>query len=271
MIDIIKVELYRLKKSKIFWILLGLSAACPLLQTLLSVLAYLLAFGTEGNVLEMLRGAGITKLLLQDATIISNDVTLLTVIATAVVLSKEFADGTARNVILANKSRTEMYFAYMITSLFVAITYLAAFFAVTLVVIAPVFGFGGASAGKVAVACFSMFGLGLLASIFMITCVCMFLFGVRKQWATILFPLLIWFLVPTVFSTVVNLISMSLLESGQTLPLALQRWIPFVNMQFCDPLNIDGAIAGINVMYLTIFSGAFTATGYYTFKNADLK
>lgn len=270
MIDIVKVELFRLVKSKAFWIMLGIVAACPILLIILNAFAVVIGYGVEGNIIELLRGAGITNVLLQYTTMINNDVVLLAVIASSVILSREFSDGTMRNVVLANKSRAALYFAYLIVAMIVAIAYLAAFYVVLLIIVAPVFGFN-ASAGKAATAVFSSFGLGIIALIFMESAVCMFLFGTRKQWATILFPLLIWFLVPTLISQILEIVSSALAEKGETLSLAAQRWVPFVNMQFSSPINIDGAIAGINVMYLSVFTAVFTVSGYYTFKKADLK
>lgn len=269
MIDIIKVELFRLVKGKAFWIMLGIAAACPILLILLNAFAAI-GYGVEGNIIALLRGAGITTVLLQYTTMINNDVVLLAVIASSVILSREFSDGTMRNVVLANKSRAALYFAYFITAMIVAVAYLAAFYAATLIIVAPIFGFN-ASAAKATTAVFSSFGLGVIALIFMESAVCMFLFGTRKQWATILFPLLIWFLVPTIISQVLETVSTALADNGQALSLAAQRWIPFVNMQYSDPINIDGAIAGINVMYLSVFTAVFTVSGYYTFKKADLK
>ena len=269
MIDIIKVELFRLVKSKAFWIMLGIAAACPILLILINAFA-VIGYGVDGNIISLLRGAGITNILLQYTTTISNDVVLLAVISSAVILSREFSDGTMRNVVLANKSRTALYFAYLIVAMLIAIAYLAAFYAVLLIIVAPIFGFN-ASAGKAATAVFSSFGLGIIALLFMESAVCMFLFGTRKQWATILFPLLIWFLVPTTIAQILEIVTSSLAEKGETLSLAAQRWIPFVNMEFSSPINIDGAIAGINVMYLSIFTAVFTVSGYYTFKKADLK
>lgn len=271
MIDIIKIELFRLKKSRVFWIILGITAACPLLLILLNAVALSLGLGVEGDMFDLLRGAGITGVLLQYTTMISSDAALLTVIATAIVLSKEFSDGTMRNVVLANKSRAELYFGYLITAIVVALTYLVSFYAVTLIIVAPIFGFGGASAGKVVSACFSSFGLSIFALVFMVSSVCMFLFSIRKQWATILFPILIWFLVPTIMTQILEIVTQAAEESGQIIPLALQQWIPFVNLQYSDPINIDGAIAGINILYLCIFIAVFNVTGYYTFKKADLK
>ncbi|MDE7454378.1 MAG: ABC transporter permease [Clostridia bacterium] len=274
MIDIIKVEFFRLKKSKLFWAMLIVSAATPLLIILMSVFLAALVGSMENlpvQITDILHSMGITNSLLASMGSVSSDVALWCIIATAVVLSKEFVDGTMRNVILANKSRTQLYFAYLITSLIVAASYLTAFFAVTLIVAAPIFGFGDVSTGTAATACLCSYALGLIAIIFTETCVCMFVFAVRKQWAAILFPILIWFFAPTVFTVIVNLISTALSFQGNAVALEVIRWIPFVNMGEYDPTNIDGVIVGMNILYMAIFTAVFVVSGYYTFKKADLK
>lgn len=271
MTDIIKVELFRLKKSALFWALLGVVAICPLLSVLLNIVIILMVNGAEGNALETLRAAGLTKTLLQSSTMISCDAALLALITSSVLLSREFVDGTMRNVVLANKSRAALYFGYLLTSLIVAVTYLTAYYVVTLVIVAPVFGFGGVSAGKAVSAVLCSFALGLFAVTFIESCVCMFVFGVRKQWAAILFPLLILFFVPTTFQTILTIFTMAMASNGQAVTIDTQRWIPFVNVQYLDPTAMDGALAAINILYLSVFITVFTVSGYYTFKKADLK
>ena len=273
MIDIIKVEFYRLKKSTLFWVMLGVSAATPIITVLLNV--FLIAFmgmvDQSTNLMEFLRDAGMTSALLQQMSTSLNDLSLWPLIATAVILSKEFTDGTMRNVILANKSRTELYFGYLITAMIVAVSYFVAFLAVTLIVIAPIFGFQDADAGKVVSAIFCSLGLGIIATAFIETCVCMFLFGVRKQWATILFPILIWY-APLMLINILVTVLTSLAEAGQIASVEFLRWIPFCNMQYnYNPLNPDGTVVGMHILYMAVFIAAFTCIGYFTFKKADLK
>lgn len=273
MIDIIKVELYRIKKSVLFWVMLGVSAATPLLTVLINfaLVAFMGMAEQSANLFEFLREAGITSALLQQMSTSLTDLSLWPLIATAVILSKEFTDGTMRNVILANKSRAELYFGYLITAMIVAVSYLVSFLAVTLIVIAPIFGFQGADAGKIVSAIFCSLGLGIIATAFIETCVCMFLFGVRKQWATILFPILIWYAPLMIINILVTVIT-SLAETGQITSLDFLRWIPFVNMYYnYNPLNPDGVVVGMNILYMAAFIAGFVCIGYFTFKKADLK
>lgn len=273
MIDIIKVELYRLKKSSLFWVMLGLTAATPILSIFLNSLLYAVvgAVGdTSANLLESLREANLTAALLQNMTNISGDIALWSIIATAVVISKEFVDGTMRNVMLANKSRAELYFGYLLTSFIVSVTYLTAFLAVTLVIVAPIFGFGGAAAGKVVSGILCSFAMGILAMAFTEACVCMFVFAVRKQWAAILFPLLVWY-APAVLTLIIQIVVSAMIEQGVNMSVDFIRYLPFINVQDFNPLSIDGVIVGMNILYLVAFTAAFTCIGFFSFKKADLK
>lgn len=64
MINIIKVELYRIKKSVLFWVMFGLSAAIPLLDILLTLVVSAIAGDVSGGMLDML-GLDVTSSLLQ--------------------------------------------------------------------------------------------------------------------------------------------------------------------------------------------------------------
>lgn len=270
MLDIIKVELYRLKKSVLFWVMFGISAAIPLLNVLLTLAITAAAGSIEGGLLQMM-GLDVTSSLLQQMTQVTSDAMLLALITAGVVLSREFVDGTMRNVVLANKTRAELYFSYLITALFVAVTYMSAFFVTSLLFGATIFGFGSLSAGEAISACLCSFALGLLAAAFVQSCVCMFLFGVRKQWATILFPILICIFAPSLVQSIIQIISMVAAIQGNVVSTEALRWIPFVNMMEYNPANIDGVIVGMNVLYMCVFTAVFVVSGYYTFKKADLK
>ncbi len=272
MTEIIKVELFRLKKSALFWIMLGVCAAMPLINLLITAIMYTV-LGILNDIPVDVFGLlcqQATAGLLQQMSNVPNDMVLLTIISTAVILSKEFVDGTMRNVVLANKTRTELFFAYFITSMIVAVTYLIAFLTVTLVIVAPIFGFNGEPASKVVSAVFCSLALGILAMAFIESVVCMFTFCVRKQWAAVLFPILIWY-GTAVLINIINMSTGAILGATQATTLNFEKWIPFYNMQLYDPMNIDGIIVGMNILYLALFIAGFTCLGLFTFKKADLK
>ena len=271
MLNVIKVELFRLKKSVVFWVMFGIAAASPLLIIMLNLLVLAAMPDIGGNPLELLKGAGLTANLLSDMGQVAGDVSLWAMIASAVVLSKEFVDGTMRNVMLANKSRKQLFFAYLITSLIVAATYMVAYLAVTLIIAAPIFGYDGMDASTAVTACMVSLATGLLSIAFAQSCMCMFVFGVRKQWAAILFPILVCMFGPSVFTYIVEVVSMMLATRGLTISPDAMRWVPFANMSYFNPTNVDGVIVGMNALYMAIFITVFVVSGYYTFKKADLK
>lgn len=101
MTEIIKVELFRLKKSALFWIMLGVCAAMPLINLLITSIMYTV-LGILNDIPVDVFGLlcqQATAGLLQQMSNVPNDMVLLTIISTAVILSKEFVDGTMRNVV----------------------------------------------------------------------------------------------------------------------------------------------------------------------------
>lgn len=276
MINILRTEFFRLKKSKPFWIFFGICCGLPLLSALLNLaMAGIIESITElpemSDLAELLRSLNVTTTTLSDLSSLMSDAALFSLICSSVFLSKEFTDGTMRNVLLANKSRKEMFFSYLIVAIVIGVSYLTAFFAATMLFIATLFGFGDLSAGAAVSACFCSFALGIFATIFVQTCVTMFLFAVRKQWATILFPILICMFAPAIFTLIVQIISNILIVNGEIISNTTISWIPFANVTIYDAGKIDGGLIGKIALYYLLFSGIFVVSGYFTFEKADLK
>jgi len=277
MISILQTELFRLRKSKIFWIMLGLCVALPLLSLALTLSTAGIIDGIientpgAGSLIDLLREMDLTNFALSDFSTLLNDAAFMALICTSVVLSKEFTDGTMRNVILANKSRRQTYFSYLITAVAVGTLYMLTYFAVIMVVYAPIYGFGSSTAGEAASACFCSLALGLISLIFVETCMCMFLFGVRKQWATILFPILICIFAPAITTTIVTVINAIMSATGSIVSDAVISWIPFVNASLYNAAKIDGGLVGKIALYYLLFSALFVVCGYFTFEKTDLK
>ncbi len=260
MINILRTEFFRLKKSKLFWIFFGICCGLPLLSALLNLaMAGIIESITElpemSDLAELLRSLNVTTTTLSGLSSLMSDAALFSLICSSVFLSKEFTDGTMRNVLLANKSRKEMFFSYLIVAIVIGVSYLTAFFAATMLFVATLFGFGDLSAGAAVSACFCSFALGIFATIFVQTCVTMFLFAVRKQWATILFPILICMFAPTIFTLIVQIISNILIVNGEIISNTTISWIPFANVTIYDAGKIDGGLIGKIALYYLLFSG----------------
>ncbi len=159
MINVLRLEFFRLKKSKLFWILLGVTALLPVISALattliLSIIDAITSSGSEmSGALEQFRSA-VTTSIMSGLGMIGYGATLLPLITASVVLSKEFADGTMRNAILANKKRSELYFAYVTVAFTVGAAYMSAFMMTSLIIIAPIYGFGDLTAGQIVSAIF---------------------------------------------------------------------------------------------------------------------
>lgn len=274
MIDIIKVQLFRLKKSVLFWVMLGVSMGLPILSTIIitSLMGVVnsLSESTSG-ISASLADLNITLSSMSGWAQITSDSAVLSVITSSIVLSKEFSDGTTRNILLAKKSRSELYFAYLIVAIAISLVFLTGNFVTTLIIVAPIFGFNNLSAGQATSACMCSFALGIVAAIFVASCMCMFLFSVRKTWATILFPLLICLLVPGILNTFITLMMAAMALRGQIVSTDSLRYVPFVGISLYDPASIDGVVVGMNILYLAVFTAMFVVIGYFTFKKADLK
>ena len=99
MFNILKSLLFRLKKSKMFWIMLAVVAFLPLLSLLLYKLVLQLADVLVDMPLD-LELEMVTSISMTEWVLPSSTVTFLTLLCTSIFLCKEFSDGTIRNTLL---------------------------------------------------------------------------------------------------------------------------------------------------------------------------
>lgn len=275
MISILKAELFRLKKSKVFWAFLIVCAALPVVELIL-ILGFfaLLKWLFSGSMDESLwENLNIMTALDEIASVdkVSSAAAVLTLIATAIVLSKEFVHGTARNIILANKSREQVFFAFLLTAAIVGSCYLVTQFFVSALLFGAVFGFGEIGAGAVITSILCHFVLGICAMLFVITLVCMFLFTTRKQSLTIALPLLFVLFVPSTISTFGVIIVSTLMAMGKTVSETALQCVPFLNLNYLDAQHPAGLAMGMTVLYYLLFSALFFVIGFFSFRKSDLK
>lgn len=272
MTSILKVELFRLKKSTAFWLCLGLCVGLPLISMLFLVAVDTLvkSFGDSGLIVELMGEAGGALSMTQEFVAYSADNNVLALIASAVVLATEFSHGTVRNMIVANKKRSDIFLAYYIVALMIGAFYLLAQLAALLLFFGPVFGFGDLGAGQAITALLCQFAMGLTAMLCVQTMVCMFLFATRKTSLTILLPILVVMLVPDIISSIIALVLAALSQNYNIAPEALQC-IPFYNWQTLDVLHPAGLNVGMVCLYNLLLAGVFFLIGMSTFRKTDLK
>lgn len=271
MISVFKTEMFRLKKSKLFWIMLGVCAILPCLSALfLAALGVGDAESLDGVLIILGSELSAISSLSSFATLMS-DSSLFALICSAIVLCREFTNGTMRNVILANKSRTQLFFAYFLTALIIGTAYFATEFVFTLALMGKILGFSNLTAAQATSSVFVCFALGLGSVLFVQSCVCMFLFCTRKQAATIAFPLLICILAPSIMELIVSAVMISKAADGVLVSNVALRFVPFYNTMIFNASKIDGVHVGMIALYDALFTTVFTVAGYFTFRKADLK
>jgi hypothetical protein len=142
MLNVVKSLLYRLKKNKMFWIMLGVCAFLPVLTLLLNNLILQFADIFVDVPLDM--GLEMTTYMtLSELVSLSSNANFFTLLCVSIFLCKEFTDGTIRNALLSNKSRVSLYAGYGITALTIGGSYLVTYFISTLLALGIPFGFGG--------------------------------------------------------------------------------------------------------------------------------
>ena len=274
MFNILKSLLFRLKKSKMFWIMLAVVAFLPLLSLLLYKLVLQLADVLVDMPLD-LELEMVTYISMTEWVLPSSTVNFLTLLCTSIFLCKEFSDGTIRNTLLSNKSRSSLYFAYALLSVIVGVSFLAANFVSTLLSLGIPFGFGDVTPNQAITSCATSFLMGVLSLLFVISCVLMFLFATGRQAPSIILPILITLFLPGIMTSLVELVSslVMLIQVGNP-DVAVEidyTWVPLYNATMYDASNVDGALVGKISLYYVAFSALFVFLGRLAAVKKDLK
>ncbi len=269
MTAIFRLQLFKLKKSTTFWVFLGLCVVLPLLGMLL-VLGLFNIISGEVDLSDFAGATSVTSSLMSFASFDTYS-TIFAIICSSIVLSREFSQGTVRNAILANKSRLQLFVAYVATALFIGAAYFVANFVSALVFYGSIFGFGTLSAGSAVSAVLCCFAMGLGSMLFSESLVCVFLFGTRKQSATIAWPLVICLVGTSILASIIDTVLLSVQLNGYTISETLMKCLPFYNLNYLGDTTPDGLVCGMTILYDVVFSVGFLATGFVSLKHADLK
>lgn len=281
MLNVVKSLLFRLKKSTMFWIMLGVCAALPLLELLLTEFVLEIANIFTPVTAEEIGLSDTVYLSLTSLAAPSNIANFLALLCVSIFLCKEFSDGTIRNTLISNKSRVELFWAYALTAGIIGGSFLVAYFVSALLALGIPFGFGTATFAQGLTSCLTSLMLGILSLVFVISCVLMFMFATGKQASAIILPMLVMALLPSIISSAVKLVSgliYTLQMLGQNgsvnVPFDFvmdESWIPLHNATLFDASNLDGALIGKIAMYYLLFSALFIFLGRLAAVKRDLK
>ena len=275
MLNIVKSLLFRLKKTKMYWIMLGVCAALPLLTSLMCSFVLDIA----DIFIDLPPNVGFeatTYMSLSSLASLNSDVNLLILLCVSIFLCKEFTDGTIRNALLSNKSRWQLYSAYGVTALMIGGSYVLANFVSTLLSLAIPFGFGSTTpVGHAISACLCSLLLGLLSMMVVVTTVLLFMFLTGKQAPSIVLPLLVTMFLPAIALSAVEFVSQLVVlvqMGGQWMDVYIDyTWVPLYNAFMYDSMDVDGGLVAKISMYYVLFIGLFGGLGFLAAKNRDLK
>ena len=135
MIDLLKTDLKRAVKDKMFIVLCIIGGAFAVITPILyKVIFVLLGIDEEAmqefEVLGM--GFASAKSVFFSAFSLSNNFGLILPVLVAIILCKDFSHGTIRNKIICGKSRTSIYFSLLITCVILICSFILAHALLTL-------------------------------------------------------------------------------------------------------------------------------------------
>ena len=263
MLNVLQTQLYRLKKSKLFWALF-IEGVYDLMGNILD--------SEAAGMLDAMReeGGALTLSSLGKQISLGSDAMLFSIICSSIFLSGEFSGGAIRNMILANKSRTQIFLSFLSVSLIIGFSYLGVSYASTLLCYGALIGFGGVTVNQVFSGCFSTLFLALITVALAQSCVCLFLFFTRKTGPTVAFPIVLVIFAPSLISTIVDLVIGLKMLTGQEIPIQNMGWIPLYNMNLFDAANIDGGLVGKIALYNIPLAALLATLGWVASKK-DMK
>lgn len=274
MMEILSSLLYRLKRNKLFYILLGVSFLLTLLSYGLLAALVDLAETDLASLAEGLGGLGFGSSPLHfmtDGLNPSANLYLLAIISICIFLCKEFSNGTMRNVILANKSRTQMYFAYYLIAFLMCLCFLLLNLVETGVIYGLSFGFGELTASQIASGILVIIALSVCTSLFVVSAIIFFLFVTRKTGATVVLSILVASLLPSLVITIAQFAGLFAMIEGDIVNDYAISWVPFYQLSLFDPTAINPKYAAHIAIDMLGLSAIFGSLGYVIFRKANLK
>ena len=277
MFNVLRAQLYRLKKSKLFWAMVIVCAVLPLLGALFmtAIFEILGNFSTQDGalVIEVIKAEGgeMTMEALSGLTQLGSNAALLSLICSSIFLSGEFSGGAIRNMVLANKSRTQIFLSFLSVALIIGFACFGAGYLSTLLWYGSLMGFGGLTVQQALTGCFTSLFLGLLSIAVVQACVCLFLFCTRKTGATVAFPILFIIIAPSLVTAIVEIVLSVKVALGQSVSTMALSWIPLANMELFDAAAVDGATVGKIALYNLPIAAIFAFFGWFAISKVDLK
>lgn len=276
MTSLLRSMFFRLTRCKMFWIMLGVVAVMPLLELLLltSLGSALQSVEQEvtADAMDVIRAQNVTASELSGLASVMPLYSLLAVICTSVFLSKDFSNGTIRNIIVANHSRLEIYASHLVVAMTVGACYMTATLLFDLIFVGSVFGFVNMSALQITVAILLAFAMGLVSTAFVQSMMCMLLFASKKLSVALACTIAICMALPSLIVTVITFVgTVDLIFNGTAISTDAMSWVPLVNAEMLDVSSPDAALVGKILLYMLPLTVFFVFMGWVGFRKSNLK
>lgn len=263
---LLKADLYRILKSKLFLIVAIIAVALPLLTALIYFgIDKALAIGSSAMP-DLPDGLGLsTRGLISESFVLSSNMGLILPIFITIFIAMDISNGTLRNKIIAGRSRTSIYFSHLISSC--AVSGVLILVNVLLFMAFSCLIFGGYGV--------PLDGAEILRIVFfLVTGVFTFFFSASISTAI---TLTLKSSAPSVIiSTLAGMLLGIVSSLVHTLDPELNKlWfclIPtYTNTSFLASGTFTAASFGLGILSYLIFGGAFTVAGWYLFRQKDIK
>lgn len=264
MLSIIDGLLYKLFRSKMLYVLLIIACLLPILSGLMLRLGFDFLLTANGYGETHINSQWSPLILISGRVTCSGDYNFLIIIGVALLIGKEFTEGTIRNTIVAGKSRTQIYFAYVVASIVLVLTITTPSYLIDVATNAVVFDFKqhpGLPQGFLIT-----FGLTILVNIMVAIVTLLFAMLFKKTSSSIIFSILLFVFVGGIMSFLTVLLTMQ--NSSYT---HIISWIPLVQYLTYTALQLDAEIIGRIVLItsgLIVVSGGL---GLWRLNKTDIK
>jgi ABC-type transport system involved in multi-copper enzyme maturation permease subunit len=261
--ELLKADLYRIIKSKLFLVALIIAAVFPVL----TVLMYLLIDKMlgSGDEISSLFGIGINaRMIAGEAFSQSSNMGLILTIFITILIGLDVSDGMLRNKIIAGRSRQSIYFSHLITSGIISGAIMLMYALIMLLFGCLCFGYG-----------VKIDGAELVRIVFfLVTGVFTFFFSASVSTA---FALSVNNIAPAVIFSVLTGMGLSLITSlVHTFNVASDnKWLclipTYTNGSFLSSGSFDTLSFSLGILSYLVLGALVTILGLNVFKKKDVK
>ena len=188
--NLLKADLYRMRKSRLTFVAMILVVAFPVLFVLLYAGINAMAAGLDPEMAEAQALISVNTVL-GSAYSLTNNVGLVIPAFAGIMVCSDYSNGTLRNKVIAGNRRSHIYLSHLITSIIFAVGAITIYVVVTAALSMIFFKFDGASVDGVGREILYFIIYGTMSFVFMATVSTMLAMVLRNIAPTIIFTIVL--------------------------------------------------------------------------------